>query len=124
MNMMGSFFQRTAVLQNLCHAKQLLMTQGTESFSEYFAKVFALEKKDQKKIGFLKQCKQSQEYQKVKEYIDESLQMANHPKLRKLAELLTLFFQDPKHEKSSKVIVFTQYRESAKEIKRFLDAKI
>jgi len=53
-NMMGSFFQRAVLLQNLCHAKQLLMTQGCESFVEYFTKVFALEKKDQKKIGFLK----------------------------------------------------------------------
>ena len=106
-NMMGSFYQRTTVLQNLCHAKQLLMTQGTESFTEYFGKVFALEKKDQKKIGFLKQIKGSQEYKKAKEYIDESLKIANHPKLRKLAELLTLFFKDPKHSAGSKVIVFT-----------------
>jgi ERCC4-related helicase len=41
--MLGSFFQRAVLLQNLCHAKQLLMTQGTESFVEYFTKVFALE---------------------------------------------------------------------------------
>ena len=44
--MMSSFFQRTTLLQNLCHAKQLLLTQGTESFKEAFTKIFALDKKD------------------------------------------------------------------------------
>ena len=38
--------------------------------------------------------------------------------------MLKIFFNDPKHKDNSKAIVFTQFRESAKEIKRFLDVKI
>lgn len=55
--------------------------------------------------------------------MDETIKTSNHPKLRKLADLLTIFFSDPMHADKSKVIVFTQYRDSAKEIKAFLDNK-
>lgn len=45
--------------------------------------------------------------------------------MKKLAEILQIFFNDIKQkERDSKVIVFTQFRESAKEIKNFLDRKI
>lgn len=108
----------------MCHARQLLVTQGTESFKETFSKIFNLEKKDPKKIGFVKQCKETSEYKAIKEYVESALLMKNHPKLQKLAEILSAFFSDPKHTEASKVIVFTQYRESAKEIKRFLDENI
>jgi ERCC4-related helicase len=33
------------------------------------------------------------------------------------------FFSDPQHKETSKVIIFSQFRESAKEIKGFLDRK-
>ena len=45
--------------------------------------------------------------------------------MKKLAEILQIFFNDIKQkERDSKVIVFTQFRESAKEIKTFWDRKI
>ena len=51
--------------------------------------------------------KQSEEYKKIEEYVEDALHMQNHPKLLKLAELLTIFFTDPKHKHNSKAIVFT-----------------
>ena len=45
-----------------------------------------------------------------------------HPKLKKLSEILHVFFSDESH-KLSKAIVFSSFRESAHEVKRFLDAK-
>lgn len=85
------------MLQGLCHARQLLVTQGTDSFKEYFARLFEIEKKDPKKTLFLKSILKTAEYKSLLEYIDESLIAANHPKLRKLAEILTAFFTDPSH---------------------------
>ena len=49
--------------------------------------------------------------------------MTNHPKLVKLTEILVAFFSDPQHAEKSKVIVFSQFRQSAQEIKNFLDNK-
>jgi len=45
------------MLQNLCHARQLLVTLGTESFKDYFEKMFNLDKKEAKKTGFAKLVK-------------------------------------------------------------------
>ena len=105
--MMSSFYQRCSMLQNLCHARQLLVTLGTESFKDYFEKMFNLDKKEAKKTGFAKLVKQSDEYTKCVGYIEETLKASNHPKLRKLAEILTIFFSDEQHKDKSKVIVFT-----------------
>ncbi len=55
-------------------------------------------------------------------YIEETKHTKNHPKLKKLSEILEVFFKDDAHAKS-KVIVFSQFRESANEIKRYLDRK-
>ena len=55
-------------------------------------------------------------------YIEETKQTKNHPKLKKLSEILGLFFKEEAHQKS-KAIVFSQFRESANEIKRYLDKK-
>lgn len=45
-----------------------------------------------------------------------------HPKLKKLSEILHNFFMDESH-KLSKAIVFSSFRESANEVKRYLDYK-
>lgn len=48
---------------------------------------------------------------------------ASHPKLAKLREILTEFFRDEGVKKNkSKAIVFTGFKASALEIKRFLDS--
>ena len=80
-------------------------------------------KKDKKNVAFLKHLKEQQQYKTFETYLTESRALSNHPKLRKLAEILITFFSDPEHAKASKVIVFSQFRDSAKEIKAYLDKK-
>ena len=58
----------------------------------------------------------------MQQYIDDTKSTMKHPKLKKLSEILHNFFMDPTH-KLSKAIVFSSFRESANEVKRFLDAK-
>jgi ATP-dependent DNA helicase MPH1 len=71
----------------------------------------------------LKQLREAKEYKEFDTYLQESLATKNHPKLKKLVEILFNFFNDPEHTTASKVIVFSQFRDSAKEIKAYLDRK-
>ena len=41
--------------------------------------------------------------------------------MKKLYEILYFFFSNPKQNKDSKVIIFTNYRNSAIEIKDYID---
>lgn len=66
--------------------------------------------------------KASEEYKELQSYINDTKATMKHPKLKKLSEILHNFFMDESH-KESKVIVFSSYRESANEVKRFLDLK-
>ena len=119
------------MLQGLCHSKQLLLTQGIDSFKEYFLKkLFTFDNQKVKKGAkpkkntFAKQLKETPEYKDIAEYVESKLN-ENHPKLEKVTHLLQEFFSHPKNqERQSKVIVFVQYRESAKEIKRYLENNI
>lgn len=108
---------------SLCHAKKLLSTHGYESFAEYINGYFDLTTKNKKNAKFIQTIKSTPEFTKFMTYLADSRATKNHPKLRKLAEILIEFFKDPLHAEASKVIVFSQFRESAKEIKAFLDAK-
>lgn len=85
--------------------------------------LFDLSKKDKKNKVFLGKLKDTKEYKEFDTFLQESLQTSNHPKLRKLVEILVAFFSDPEHAARSKVIVFVQFRDSAKEIKSYLDRK-
>ena len=122
-DMVGAVFTRTAVLMSLLHGKGLLLTHGYESFGEYITNFFDLTTKDKKNVNFLKSLKDTDVYKEFATHLDESRSTKNHPKLRKLVEILVTFFKDPKHARESKVIVFSQFRESAKEIKNYLDKK-
>ena len=121
-DMIGAIFQRTATLMSLCHAKKLLATHGYESFAEYITGFFDLTKKDKKNAKFIKQMKEQPEYDTFITFLVESRKTKNHPKLRKLAEILIDYFKSPENA-TSKVIVFSQFRDSAKEIKNYLDLK-
>lgn len=60
----------------------------------------------------------------TKEFKDCEMQIntyKDHSKLRKLFEILMCFFTIGKTRDQSKVIIFTQFRESAKEIKEYID---
>jgi ERCC4-related helicase len=77
---------------SLCHAKKLLGTHGYESFAEYIINFFDLTKKGKTNIKFLKNIKEQPVYEKFMTYLTESRSTKNHPKLRKLAEILIEFF--------------------------------
>jgi len=53
--------------------------------------------------------KDHEAYINFSEGLEEATSQKNHPKLKKLAEILMNFFSDPTKEKS-KVIVFSQFR--------------
>ena len=118
---------RTTVLMNLVHAKNLLLTHGYQSFGTYVMNAFSEEHaKSKNKKGlnsFCKALKETPEYKEFVTFQDEHSKASNHPKLRKLVEILSAFFLDPQHAENSKVIVFSQFRNSAQEIKRYLDLK-
>jgi ERCC4-related helicase len=105
--MVGAVFTRTAVLMSLLHGRGLLLTHGYESFGEYISNFFDLTTKDKKNVNFIKSLKETDVYKEFATYLDESRSTKNHPKLRKLVEILVNFFKDPKHAKESKVIVFS-----------------
>ena len=120
--MISCVFERISCLLSLSHAKRLLLTHGIESFSDYLWNFFDITKKDKKNIKFIKDLKETEEYKDLYSYIEESKSIMKHPKLKKLSEILHNFFMDETH-KNSKVIVFSSYRESAYEVKRYLDKK-
>lgn len=84
----------------------LLLTHGTESFIDYITHYFDTTKKEKKSISFINNLKETEEYKELMIYIDETKSTKNHPKLKKLSEILEKFFIDPLH-KESKVIVFS-----------------
>ena len=106
--MMGAVFQRTSCMLSLLHAKKLLAIHGYESFTEYIRSYFNINLPKKKNVPFVKMLKETDEYKKFDDFLDESQSCKNHPKLKKLAEILIAFFTDPAHsENSSKVIVFS-----------------
>lgn len=119
----GAVFQRTSALNSMCHAKKLLTTHGYESFAEYMTNYFNLDVKGKKNVPFIKNMKKQKCFIDFWQHLEESRKTKNHPKLRKLAQILQDFFSDPENPPESKVIIFSQFRDSAKEIKSFLDKK-
>ena len=107
--MLGAFFQRTTVLMNLVHAKKLLVTHGYQSFYEYMLNFFDPKPSKTKKgpSSFVKKLKETPEYREFNTLLIEYKNASNHPKLRKLVEILIEFFSDPLHTENSKVIVFS-----------------
>jgi ERCC4-related helicase len=73
---------------------------------------------DSQKINLLKQIMETKEYKECETQINT---YKDHSKLRKLYEILICFFTVGKTREQSKVIIFTQFRESAKEIKEYID---
>ena len=69
-------------------------------------KFFDTTKKDKKNAHFLKNLKETDEYKEMVTYIEETKDTKNHPKLKKLSEILDSFFRDGSHDKS-KVIIFS-----------------
>ena len=106
-DMLCTVFQRTSCLLSLLHAKKLLQVHGFESFNDYIGQYFDTNNPKKKNAAFVKLLKETPEYKEFSAYQEESRNVKNHPKLKKLAEILIAFFQDPEHSASSKVIVFS-----------------
>jgi ERCC4-related helicase len=121
-SMISCVYERISCLLSLTHAKKLLLTHGIESFSDYISNFFDLTKKEKKNLNFLKDVKSTEEFKDMQTYIDDTKSTMKHPKLKKLSEILHNFFMDESH-KDSKAIVFSSFRESANEVKRYLDLK-
>ena len=94
-------------MMSLIHAKKLLQIHGYDSFSTFLAEYFDLTKKGKKNVALLKSLKATKEFTAMEQYIEETKNTKNHPKLCKLAEILIAFFSDPIHKDCSKVIVFS-----------------
>lgn len=69
--------------------------------------MFDIDKKDPARTTFLKSIMEMPDFIHCKNEIERKLNQSEHPKLKKLVEILTAFFSDPKHRDKSKVIVFT-----------------
>lgn len=88
----SAVFERISCMLSLSHAKKLLLTHGTESFSDYIHNYFDVTKKDKKNIRFIKNLKETPDYEELMSYIEETKTTKNHPKLKKLSEILDNFF--------------------------------
>lgn len=97
-----------AICINLTHALELLETQGLETLKRYFERMQKTKSKTAKvllgDIRFLRAIR-------LTENLSEEL---HHPKLEKLVEIV-------KKERDKKIIVFTQYRDSAIKIVEALE---
>ena len=92
---------------SLLHAKKLLAIHGYESFNEYIRGYFDIKVPKKKNVPFVKMLKETEEYKSFDNFLEESQNVKNHPKLKKLAEIMINFFNDPAHPETSKVIIFS-----------------
>ncbi len=106
----------TAQLMKISHAMELLETQGVNPFHDYISRLFEQSKNTKVKAvsNLCKEMYLSMAYRKSSELKKDNIV---HPKITKLREILYGYIQD----KTDKVILFTQYRISALDIKKELD---
>lgn len=100
----------------LHHALELLETQTLQSFNNYLKELFKQASKKQSK-GVVKLVSKSEfnfVYSQSAELLSKNQE---HPKLQKLFEILE---DEMQKDSKSKIIIFTQFRESAKRIQEIL----
>ena len=96
---------------NIMHSKELLETQTLKTLNNYFKR---LEKKKTKASRSLKNdYKFNKAVMLVRRYIDEG---KDHPKIIRLIELIK---QIMKEDKTNKIIVFSQFRDTTKTIHEY-----
>ena len=129
----GNFLARTSVMACLVQVKNLVRTHGPESSKALWMKLWkeASYSQGQKgfgpnppslfKVNLLKKILATPEYQETTEALQNRV---GHNKLTKLFELLKVFFEMETQGRNSKTIIFTQFRESAKEIKDYIDRQM
>lgn len=103
----------------LNHALELLETQTLESFNDYLKELFKQAAKKQSK-GVVKLASKTEFnfiYMQSNELLSKNKE---HPKLEKLSEIILEEFNNQKN-KTPKIIVFTQFRNTAKKISEQLN---
>ena len=100
--MIGAVFVRTSCLLSLVHAKKLLLVHGYQSFYEYITNFLDLNssklKTNKGLANLIKAIRKSDHFEAFNNYLEESKSVKNHPKLRKLVDILTSYFSDENHK--------------------------
>jgi len=100
------------------HAIELLETQTLNSFNNYLENLFDQAKKRKSKgaVKLAENPKFNYIYAKTKEMISQEI---NHPKIEKIRELVE---KEISNNRKAKLIIFTQYRDTAQEISKTLNS--
>jgi Fanconi anemia group M protein len=105
----------TAALLKINHGLELLETQGITSLNEYFKR---LQTQKSKAVNFLKKRRDIRSAIGLAEIMHG--QGVDHPKLKKLKEMVAEQIETKRY---SKIIVFTQYRDSVEKILSVLEGQ-
>ncbi|KAF9879102.1 dead box helicase [Colletotrichum karsti] len=121
-NMMRAVF---TILQSIAHAIKLLNFHGIRPFYENL-KEFRSEVEDQGSKGskYKKQIINDENFQQMMSQIEKWLRIdgfASHPKLTELQDRILNHFMDSGENSATRVIVFSEYRDSAEDIVRVLN---
>ncbi|KAL8387678.1 hypothetical protein RB595_009745 [Gaeumannomyces hyphopodioides] len=113
------------ILQGLAHAIKLLNFHGIRPFYESLAAFRAeTEEKGQKGSKYKRQILADAGFQEMMEIASNWLKLPDfvgHPKLTHLCDTLLNHFMDAGEGSNTRVIVFSEYRDSAEEIVRVLN---
>lgn len=104
----------------LNHALELLETQTLESFNDYLKELFKQASKKQSK-GVVKLASKTEFnfiYMQSNELLSKNKE---HPKLEKLPEVVFEEFEKSQKNKTPRIIIFTQFRNTAKKISEQLN---
>ena len=131
--MICEIFQCFTLLFQLLSCKKKLLNEGLESFKNGIKKIdnnfFSNKKTNFEYSTAKKNLINTSEFQEIKNELIKSENNLNtlfdqiHPKLIKLKEILINEIENIKN-KSSKIIIFTEYKDSTIEIKNFLLSQI
>ena len=131
--MISEIFQCFTLLFQLLSCKKKLLNEGLESFKNGIKKIdnnfFSSKKTFFEYSTAKKNLINTIEFQEIKNELIKSEKNLNnlfnqiHPKLIKLKEILINEIENIK-DKGSKIIIFTEYKDSTIEIKNFLSSQI
>ncbi|MDD3083641.1 MAG: DEAD/DEAH box helicase [Candidatus ainarchaeum sp.] len=114
---MYSAMSKCAALLKIAHAEELIETQGIGSLKNYLEKL-----KEESTKGKSKAAKQIMESDSIRNAVkmteDLFEKKIQHPKYKELKKIV---LEQLKQQPESKVIVFNQYRDSIKEVVKFLE---
>ncbi|KAF6813611.1 ATP-dependent DNA helicase mph1 [Colletotrichum sojae] len=114
-----------SILQSLAHAIKLLNFHGIRPFYENLKEFrSSTEEKGQKGSEYKQQIVNDSSFQEMMSMIEKWLRIdgfAGHPKLTALQDTILNHFMDAGGESATRVIVFSEYRDSAEDIVRVLN---